>query len=140
MSALKLSDPMAERIADLVQAESQSLPYHLHLFENNHTPANSDTVAAYTECTFPGYASVDLPAIVGVSIAAHIATATWAPEVFTRSAGGGTFNIYGYYVTDDTDAVLLWAQRDDLAPVTMNTVGQTYVVVPIMTFQDLTPA
>lgn len=89
---------------------------HLHLYTNAHAPAPADTVADYTE---PGggigYAVVTIPETDwATNLALHVATAIQAPFTFTFT--GGPVTIEGYYVTDNTDAVLLWAEQA-LAPI-----------------------
>lgn len=76
-----------------------------HLYVNNHTPSVTDSVGAYTECTAPGYASLDL---VGANwslvTSAGACTATYPSFTETFTAGSGQ-TVYGVYLTDPTGAL-----------------------------------
>lgn len=79
----------------------------LHLYTNNKTPADSDTVTDYEEAAAGfGYTSLILPPgnwAVGPDEATH-------PEL-TISFLGALGNVYGYYVTHAGSGALLWAER-----------------------------
>lgn len=83
---------------------------NLHLFSNNVTVDATSALTDFTECTFAGYAEQPLdtwsiPVIEGDgSSGSSPADVTFTP---TSSLGSGA--IYGGYVTDSTDTVLLWA-------------------------------
>ena len=71
---------------------------HIKLFQNNHTPANTDTAASYTECTFGGYTTGGL-ALTGANwnfTSGNPSNATYnAAQTWTYN--GSTPNtIYGY--------------------------------------------
>ena len=134
---LKMSD---YGIAGILQTWIGALngnTWKLRLFVNNYTPTTADTPANYVEATFPGYAPINTNTWANAVTAAHIASSTDAARTFTRNAAGAAQSVYGYYVTDPTGANLGWAERDPLAPVTMNNAGDTYTVTPKLTCQDL---
>jgi hypothetical protein len=83
---------------------------HWHLYSNNHTPAVSDTLGSYTEVTGSGY-SVQSTAPSGwtVSTTSDVTTAVAGDVTFTFS--GAIATIWGYFVTDSTDATLLAAEK-----------------------------
>jgi hypothetical protein len=101
----------------------------LHLYQNNHTPAEADTAAAYTEANFTGYASVSLTSWGAPVLTAPDQISTSAAVPFTVGTVGTGNQIYGYYVTD-LAGNLLWAERDPNAPIAMNTTGAQYTVIP----------
>jgi len=81
----------------------------LHLFTNNLTPAEADVVGDYTECGVSGYAAITLTgANWTVSTdGSNNSTATYAQQTFSFSTSTAC---YGYYVTDNTGAVLMWSE------------------------------
>lgn len=108
------------------------LSLYLRLFVNNFTPACTDLIGAYTECSLSGYAAIALAAGSWTdSLSACVYTGTYPAQTFTFTAGGQT--IYGHYVTDGSSGVL-WA---DLwgTPFTVPTGGGAVQVA--MQFVDL---
>ncbi len=103
----------------------------VHLYQNNYVPTPLDVVANYTEATYTGY------------VAQAVLAASWNPVVQPDgSAGligpGLFFNptattvanvVYGYYVTDSTGLILLWAEQFP-APVGMDGPGTGFTLVP----------
>jgi hypothetical protein len=80
----------------------------LHLFDNFHTFAPTDTPADYNEASFVGYAPItpigwSFPTI---NIAGKAETSS-PPLTFNFTAGVGTALVYGWYLTDSTGTVLL---------------------------------
>lgn len=106
------------------------------LFVNNHTPSLTDTDADYTEATFPGYAQQGIGAIVSYGQAAHVANVVFNATVFTRSGGAGSETVYGYFVIDPVAGVILFAQLFPV-PIVISVVGQSVVVIPELTYQDV---
>ena len=98
---------------------------NFHLFKSNITPSLSDTLSTYSaqESDYSGYVAQaagawSTPATSGgVSFMA-------ASELLFQHNGGGTSNtVYGYYVTDNTDAKLLWVQKFAAARSMADTTG-----------------
>jgi len=118
---------------------------HVHLAVNGFTPGNALTVADFTEATFTG--------------ATALAAGLGAQQEFTDPATGdrcvqllepaggwhwvctaGTGlpqTVYGYYVTDNTDAVLYGCDRLD-TPMVINATGQA-VDIPYVRFAFVSP-
>jgi hypothetical protein len=110
--------------------------YTLRLFVNNYQPTAADTVADYTEATFPGYAAQLIP-LWEAPITNGGQASSYAPTVyFVLTGGGGPFNIYGYFVTDQ-NGNLAWAQRDPAAPVPVVNVGDAYPITPALLVESL---
>jgi hypothetical protein len=100
----------------------------LHLFISNTTPADTDTLATYTEATFPGYASVSLtPATWG---AASGGTITYGSQITFTCTGTSTDNVYGYYVNQTTSTTLVWSERDAAAPFAVRNNGDAIKITP----------
>ncbi len=101
----------------------------LHLYKNNHAPVHGDTVSAYTESDFVGYAAVALTAWGAPYLTADFhAYIDEVVETFTAGLVVGSQSVYGYYVTD-LAGVLIWAELAP-SPVTINAAGQTFAVLP----------
>ncbi len=98
----------AEVLANLLNT-----PLTLRLYSNDRTPAGGDVVANYTEIIGGGY--VNKPLLYAhwditegdPTVAIYDTVQSW---VFTGATSGpGT--IYGYYITRDSDGLLMWAER-----------------------------
>lgn len=108
-------------------------PLTLRLFSNNHTPANSDTNASYTEVAGGGYAAFALAGASWVVTAGSPSSASYPVHSFTftgTTTAPGT--VYGYYVTDNNNKVIL-AQLLTSPPFTPTLNGDSVVVVPQIT-------
>lgn len=120
---------------------NKALPEDLlvHLFCNDVTPTQTDTLARYMEATFPGYAPVRLPGTAWTLTVGRPTTAqaTVAPFRLTEVPVTPGQSIYGYFVTQHVSGVLLWAERAPDAPIPLSVTGQTITVVPILTLRSL---
>lgn len=95
--------------------------FTLHLFGFYYSPGPSTTLQQLQalECTFPGYA----PALfgnwssVGIDVSGNVNTQGYA--AIAPSSSGGSGNIYGFFVTDNANLLLLGACLLDTAPVTV---------------------
>ena len=106
----------------------------LHLFTNNHTPADADTAAAYTEMTGLGYTAIELDKTlwtVANDSATGKAVAVHQQQTFNFTSGTPT-NLYGYYITDKTSGKLLWAELFD-TPKTVQFTGDQILITPRFT-------
>ena len=92
----------------------------LKLYSNNVTPVTTDTLASLTEVSGGGYAEITLtfanwtvtigPPAVGVYN-------SFQDFDFTGATGGpGT--VYGYYITNNAEDLLLWVERFPTVPLT----------------------
>ena len=101
----------------------------LHLFQNNHTPTVTDTIAAVTEATFDNYAPVvvgdyGVPTLDGNNNAVFAAN-----DVSWLMLGNTTPNIvYGQYWTDMAGALVLIEDNGGGFP--MSAAGYEYTVSP----------
>lgn len=103
----------------------------LCLFQSNTTPADTDTVATYTESNFTGYSSIT---ITGASwnAASGGSIAYSAQQTFTCS-GASSQNVYGYFVKSTTSSKLLWSERDASAPFAIANSGDAVKITPTIT-------
>lgn len=132
--ALKVpTDAALLLLADLITAFGAV--YEIHLFQNNHTPADGDTTGAYTDATYTGYGPATIATWTGPTTVSGRATTYGPATVFVVGAVGVGNSIYGYYILDGGGA-LRWAERDAAAPIDMTTTGRTYTVTPVLTLKS----
>ena len=105
----------------------------LHLYQNDVTPGESDTVATYTEATWTGYAEKTLTGGSWTVTNADPSEASYAQQTYTSTAGSQNQANYGYYVTNSANTILLWAERFTSAPYTIVNNGDTISVTPKFT-------
>lgn len=82
----------------------------LRLYSNNKTPAASDTIASYTECTLTGYsaATLDTESFTNAASVSGVGSSNYSEITFGPFTSAGV--VYGYYITSPTSKVL-WAER-----------------------------
>lgn len=105
----------------------------LRLFTNNVTPGEADVAAAYTEATGNGYAAQNLTAGSWTTVAGAPTEATHPEMTFTFTGALG--NVYGYYVTQATSGLLMWAERFTGAPFNIANNGDQIRVTPKLTLE-----
>ena len=118
---LKLSNSAEVRALKILLNVLPSETLVVRLYTNNHTPADSDTAATFTEADGGGYAPITIdPADWTFSTNAEGKAQADHPTLEWTFTGPLTDNasIYGYYVTDSTGNELRWAERDPEADVT----------------------
>lgn len=100
----------------------------IHLYSNNYTPVEGSTVANFTECSAAGYAAITL-AGASWSIATTTGTseASYAQQTFTFTA---TQVVYGYYVTNSANTIVLWAELFTGGPFNIPSGGGSVKVTP----------
>lgn len=110
--------------------------YTLRLFKNDKVPADTDTVADYTEANFTGYAAIATNAWGNAFLnAGNIAEIDETNRTFTQTGVIVTNLVYGYYVTDGAGN-LIFAERNPAGPFNMNANGLVYVVLPRYTYRN----
>lgn len=105
----------------------------IRLYKNAYTPIDTSGVSDFEECDFTGYAQQQMTAWSdAVLTAAGRAQIEETARIFSLT-GIGSQDVYGYYVVDN-DGALLWAERDDDGPRTVDTTHPDIAVVPRFTF------
>jgi len=102
----------------------------IRLFKNDHVPTESDTVTDYVEADFTGYASITLSNWDDPTYSSGKARIEH-PQVSWTNTGAAAQDVYGYYITD-ASGLLLWAERDPNAPITLGP-SDTYAITARMT-------
>ncbi len=103
----------------------------LRLFQSNTTPADTDTAGTYTESTFTGYSAINLTGASWNSAASGSISYS-SQQTFTCS-GASSQNVYGYYVTQVSSGILMWAERDASAPFAIANSGDAVKITPAIT-------
>jgi hypothetical protein len=106
---------------------------YLRLFQNNWTPAETDTAASYTEANFPGYAQ---KALTGAdwTVTPGAPTSAAAPiQTWTCTGGGALQNIYGYYMVQQGSGIIMTAERLSGVPFALQNNGDNVSVTPTIT-------
>lgn len=98
----------------------------LRLYSNNQTPSDAQTAANYTEVTGSGYSAIALGSWIVNE--ADPATASHAKQTFTFTGAAG--NVYGYYVTRNSDGALMFAERFSDGPYNIVNNGDSIGVTP----------
>ena len=102
----------------LTEKLSNGENWTLRLYQNDKTPAETDTLVDYTEADFTGYASTSLIRSIGAgnwgtpTTNAGITFSEYdAPNFISWTNTGATQTIYGYYFEGITSGVLILAER-----------------------------
>lgn len=103
----------------------------LRLYTNNHTPAATDTESAFTEASGNGYSAISLTGASWSTTAANPSHADYAQQTFTFTGALG--NVYGYYLTRNSDGHLIWAEKFSDGPYNIQNNGDTIKVTPVVT-------
>lgn len=103
----------------------------LKLFQNNITPAETDTAVTYTECAITGYSAKSLTGTSWTVTAGAPSDAAYAEQTWTFTAGFGA-TVYGYFVVQTTSGILMWAERD-ASPYTPANNGDQIKLTPALT-------
>ena len=88
MAVPELDDGCGDWLEDLTAGAVFSAMY-ARLYQNNHTPVNTDGLGSYTESTFAGYTKQGPLVFGAVTVAAHVASTTAAAVTLAMTAGVG---------------------------------------------------
>ena len=138
MSRLVVVDQGEEAFLDLIT----DIDMTLRLYQNNVTSGLTETQiealtqASFTEATFAGYAASSMTT-AWTTTQGNPSEASRAQVTFTRSSTGTLQNIFGYYITRNSDGALQWFEHFD-APIPVEFISDTVVVTPRITLDDET--
>lgn len=111
----------------------------IRLFENSVFPAADSVLADFTEVSSPGYTEKTLTGWTTPDIDGASRAFTQPADVTWLYNGTDAFSFYGYFVVDPAGE-LLWAERDPLAPLTVNSSLPTYTIKTTFRLSDaMTP-
>lgn len=137
MSHLIFADEGNELLLNGFATYLNGEPCVFHLYSNDYTPTRSDTVADYTEATVTGYAAEDVDSFGGATDLGGNVWQIQGDEITWTLDGSVTpQTLYGYYVTDQAGAQLLWAERFDTAEV-VDSAAYVIPVLPTLTSRSL---
>jgi hypothetical protein len=120
---------MLQNILNKTAPENQSL----RLYQNNITPAETDTAATYTVATWTGYANISLTGASWTVSGTAPTQAAAAQQTWTSTAGSQSQNNYGYYVVQASSGILMWAERFSDGPYLIVNNGDQIKVTPVIT-------
>lgn len=108
----------------------------LRLNVNNITPADADVAATYTEMSTHGYAAKTLTKTNWVIAQnAGVAEGTFAQQTYTFTAAAAV-TVFGYYVTDVTTGLLIWAEKFNTGKV-IQFAGDQILITPKFTLSKV---
>lgn len=105
----------------------------LCLYQNDKTPAETDTESDYTEADFTGYSAIQLTAANWTITPGAPTEAAYAQQTFTSSAGEQNQDVYGYYLKQRTSGKLVYAERFSDGPYNIVNDGDAIKVTPKIT-------
>lgn len=107
------------------------IQFNYHLYSNSFVPTDAMVIGDFTESTFPGYAgqSVTSGGWGSPSDDGTCSTVASASQVYTATGASGE-SAYGYYVTDNADGALLFAELFVGGAVPLSTTGSSVTVIP----------
>lgn len=118
-----LADALLAALSARPAAALFAATVHVHLFVNNISPNKDTAIGDFVEATFVGYAVPSLGVLVGPVSLTNAAEALMQDVNFIGASivpPGET--TYGYYLTDNTDAVL-YLSESFTQPVPFSGVG-----------------
>lgn len=123
---------IADQIADggdTVEAQCK-----LRLFKSEWTPQAADVIGDLTaiEADYQGYVEQGITFSVAAGVAGGVASIVADMVEFQKGVGGTGNQIWGWFITDDADTVLIAAGDEPTAPVDMTTDGKFYRVTITM--------
>lgn len=104
------------------------------LYVNDVTPADASVAATFTEMSTLGYAAKTLTKtswVTTAGAAGQPASSAYAQQTWTFTSGTAVI-VYGYFVTDTTSGLLLWAERFP-NPKTVGNTGDQILITPALT-------
>jgi len=109
--ALVVPDASIDRLLEQIVNKTAVQDLVCRLYSNDYTPVAGSVVGNFTEVSGSGYAAISLTAsewVVATQDNAHPAISF----EFTSSFG----TVYGYYLTEATSGLLVWAERFSSPP------------------------
>lgn len=129
-----------EGALEILEAYFKGRDLELRLFTNDHIPADTDTVATYTEAVGGGYDGILLDKNDWTGgIVSNIAQVAQAVKTFTFT-GALTTNrdVYGHYVVNTATGKLVYAERAN-DKVTPANPGDIVNITPVCKLSKGTP-
>jgi hypothetical protein len=103
------------------------------LYSNDWWPAVTDNVGRYTPADFPGYSGLPPATAWGTpSLQGDLAVIQGAPITWTRGVGFGGGWVFGYYVVDSTNTLILACRAWGYPGTIVGNTGQTIMVTPTL--------
>jgi hypothetical protein len=123
----------AQEIAKRALNFSATGDVKLKLYSSNTTLAETTAIGDLTIATFTGYADITLTGASWTVTDADPASASYAQQTFTSSAGSQNQSIYGYVVTNSGGTIALWGETFTDGPYVIVNNGDLIKVTPVWT-------
>jgi hypothetical protein len=124
VSALYVPQTGRVKSLDAWLLDATRAPWHAHLYVNNQPYLPTRVIGDYTEASFTGYALQNIIWTFAAINLAGKAESSGGTISFTFTGSTGTFTIFGIYLTDALDSVLL-AVIPFLAPIVVSPSNRT---------------
>lgn len=105
----------------------------LKLYTSNTTLTESTVIGDLTIASWTGYADITMTGASWTVTLADPASASYAKQTFTSTAGSQNVNNYGYAVTNSAGTILLWAETFSDGPYNIANNGDKIEVTPVWT-------
>jgi hypothetical protein len=105
----------------------------LKLFKSATTLAETTVIGDLTLADFTGYAAITLTGASWTVTSADPASASYAQQTFTSSAGSQNQDVYGYVVTNSGGTIALWGETFSDGPYNIVNNGDLIKVTPVWT-------
>ena len=102
----------------------------LRLYKNNVTIAETTALANVTQADFTGYSAITLTGASWTVTDADPSVASYAKQTFTSSAGSQNQDVYGYYLTNSGNTIVLWIEAFSDGPYNIANNGDKIEVTP----------
>ncbi len=93
-------------IGEIIVNKKAPTTWTLKLFKDDHTPADGDTAASFTEADFPGYSPIQLLGANWTSTPGAPTLMQHPQQIFTLTQNISTMNIYGYYCVNGNNKLM----------------------------------
>jgi hypothetical protein len=123
----------AQEIARRALNYSATGDVKLKLYQSNTTLSETTVIGDLTIATWTGYADITLTGASWTVTSADPASASYAKQTFTSSAGSQSQANYGYVVTNSAGTIALWGETFSDGPYTIVNNGDKIEVTPVWT-------
>jgi hypothetical protein len=144
MSHIIMTDPGLNQLLEQLLKQAGSLQLvngsFWGLYTNNHTPTQSDTLATYTEASYPSYSRVtdSQASYPSPTTTAHVTSTTrTGAVVWTVPSSGSPVNCYGAILIASDGTTLLGATLFDSGPYQVSVGSAAITESPTFTLQSL---
>lgn len=100
-----------KRLLDMAVDGDSFTDVRLGVYKNDYTPVSGSVFADFTAANFSGYAVATPSFSAATTVNGRGEIIDSAARDFTHNGGGTSNTCYGYYVYDNANSKILWAER-----------------------------